>query len=66
MATETRTRSRSSISGRPVKKDVTGRRSSSTVTTGDKIKTTSKKKPTVRVTAATTTRRGNSVRTSRR
>lgn len=66
MATETRTRYRSSTSGRRVKKDVTGRRSSTTVIAGDKVKTSSKKNPTVRTATSMTTRRGNSTRTTRR
>ena len=68
MATETRARYRSSVSGKYVQKDTARRQPRTTVTERDKVKTTAKKKPAVRgsSTARTTTRRGNSTRTTRR
>ena len=74
MATETRTRYRSSVSGKYVQKDTARRQPRTTVTEKDKVKTTkkkkpaSKKKPTVRTssTARATARRGRSTRTTRR
>lgn len=56
MATETRTRYRSSVSGTSVKKATTGQRPKITII--DKVKTTGRKKPTVRAATPTTTRRG--------
>ena len=74
MATETRTRYRSSVSGKYVQKDTARRQPRTTVTEKDKVKTTSKKKTsrkkksTVRTsaTARATARRGRSTRTTRR
>ena len=70
MATETRTRYRSSVSGKYVQKDTARRQPRTTVTEKDKVKTIKKKKkkPAVRAssTARTTTRRGRSTRTTRR
>jgi len=74
MATETRTRYRSSVSGKYVQKDTARRQPRTTVAEKDKAKTTGKKKkprkkkPAVRPssTARATARRGRSTRTTRR
>ena len=73
MATETRTRYRSSVSGKYVQKDTARRQPRTTVTEKDKVTTAKKKKPrkkkpTVRgsSTARATARRGRSTRTTRR
>lgn len=78
MATETRTRYRSSVSGKYVQKDTARRQPKTTVAEKDKVRTKKKdkvrstkkkpKKPTVRTssTARATTRRGRSTRSTRR
>ena len=73
MATETRTRYRSSVSGKYVQKDTARRQPRTTVTEKDKVKTTKKKKPRKKkpavrtsATARATARRGRSTRTTRR
>jgi hypothetical protein len=70
MATETRTRYRSGVSGKYVQKDTARRSPKTTVTERDKVKTTrkKKKKPPVRASssARSTTRRGRSTHTTRR
>lgn len=68
MATAARAKTtyRSSVSGKYVQKDTARRSPRTTVTERDKVKTSGKKKPTVRSTTSTTTRRGSSTRTPRR
>jgi hypothetical protein len=68
MATAARTKTtyRSSVSGKYVQKDTARRSPRTTVTERDKVKTTGKKKPTVRATSSTTRRGNSSTRTSRR
>ena len=69
MATETRTRYRASTAGKAGKyvQKATGgtatRRTKTVVIDKGQVRTSTKKKPTIRATTLTTTRRGNNTRT---